>query len=95
MSTDKQLVKLIETAGAALEAIRDYLLSKSDGLGARVGMLTVAEIAGRLRVSPQTLRKGHKRGRYPFFFREGVRLVTTEALFGEWLDKSAKRAGAK
>jgi hypothetical protein len=100
VSTDKHLVGLIETADtalmaadAALRAIRDYMLSRGEGLGSKNRMLTLAEVAGHMQVSAQKLRKGYKQGRYPFFFRDGARLVTTEPLFGQWLETCAKRAG--
>jgi len=53
VKTDKQLVGLIEKAGAALTEIRDYLLSKDDGL-ARAA--TPKKIVARKR-SAQKARK--------------------------------------
>ena len=54
--------------------------------------MTLKEVARRLQVSAQKLRKGQRQGRYPFLFREGVRLVTTEALFGQWLAACERRS---
>ena len=99
MSTDKQLVELIETGIGMLAEIRQYIMEHNVGaanpekVNPENGVLTLVEVAERMRVSAQTLRKGYRRGRYPFFFREGVRLVTTRALYAKWLETHEKRAG--
>ena len=97
MSSDKQLVELIDNAKVALQAVVDHYRNR-DGSGTAANghdVLTEAEIAKRLQVSVSTLRKQRAKGRYPFFFKEGGRWLTTQALYAKWLETREKRAGAK
>lgn len=97
MSSDKQLVELVDAAAAALRAVVDHVRNEDGARGEAEGhdLLTEAQIAERLHVSLSLIRKGRKKGRYPFFFREGGRWVTTQALYAKWLETREKRAGAK
>ena len=101
MSSDKQLVELIDNAikgiRAAVQPVIDHVRNR-DGSGTAANghdVLTEAQIAERLQVSTSTLRKQRATGRYPFFFREGGRWVTTGALYARWLETHEKRTGAK
>lgn len=95
MSTDKQLVELIDNATTALKAVVDHVMNQDasgDNANGR-DVLTEAQIAERLQLSLSSIRKERKKGRYPFFFREGGRWVTTGALYAKWLETRGKRAG--
>ena len=97
MSSDRQLVELIDNAAVALKAVVDHVRNQDGLAGEAKGhdVLTEAEIAERLHVSKSTLRKQRAKGRYPFFFREGGRWLTTEASYAKWLTTHEKRVGAK
>ena len=89
-------MELIDNAIAAWKAVREHIVNQ-DGSGAEAkghDVLTEAQIAERLHVSKSTLRKQRVRGRYPFFFREGGRWLTTQALYAKWLETREKRVGA-
>ena len=89
MSSDKQFDELMKTAVGALEALRLYVLGRSDG--SKNGLLTLREVAALTRKTERTLRNGQKTGRFPFLFREGGRLVTTRAAYDQWLKMCEKR----
>lgn len=94
MSTDKQLVELIETGIGMLAEIRQFIMEHNVGTAnPENGVLTEGQIAERLQLSLSSIRKERKKGRYPFFFREGGRWITTPVLYGKWLQTHEKRAG--
>lgn len=92
---DRKLSELVTEAEAALGRLRDYLnASAANGAAAGVEIVELAEISKRLNRSAQTIRKGWRRGEYRFLFREGAKLVTTEAAYRRWLDARTKTVGA-
>jgi predicted DNA-binding transcriptional regulator AlpA len=55
-------------------------------------ILRLQEVADLLKCGAQKLRKGYKKGQYPFFFREGVRLLARRQDVERWIGTRVKRS---
>jgi len=55
-------------------------------------ILNLAQVAALLKCGTQKLRKGCKRGLYPFMFREGVRLLARRQDIEKWIATRVKRS---
>jgi len=82
---------------AAERALMDRVQIRIDESGALATptdpILTLRQVADVLKCSTQKLRRGWKRGRYPFMFREGGRLLARRQDLEKWLSTCVKRSG--